>query len=43
MSAQPVNGDGTRPMVRAEGVHKRYGRDEVLKGIDLEVAPGEVL
>jgi polar amino acid transport system ATP-binding protein len=32
-----------RPMVRAEGVHKRYGRDEVLKGIDLEVATGEVL
>jgi polar amino acid transport system ATP-binding protein len=31
------------PMVRAEGVHKRYGHDEVLKGIDLEVAPGEVL
>ena len=22
-----------------QGVHKRYGRDEVLKGIDLEVAP----
>jgi polar amino acid transport system ATP-binding protein len=33
----------TPPMVRAEGVHKRYGRDEVLKGIDLEVAAGEVL
>jgi polar amino acid transport system ATP-binding protein len=30
-------------MVRAEGVHKRFGRDEVLKGIDLEVASGEVL
>jgi polar amino acid transport system ATP-binding protein len=30
-------------MVRAEGVHKRYGRDEVLNGIDLEVAAGEVL
>jgi polar amino acid transport system ATP-binding protein len=30
-------------MVRAEGVHKRFGRDEVLKGIDLEVAAGEVL
>ena len=30
-------------MVRAEGVHKRYGREEVLKGIDLEVAAGEVL
>jgi polar amino acid transport system ATP-binding protein len=31
------------PMVQAEGVHKRFGRHEVLKGIDLEVAPGEVL
>ena len=24
----------TEPMVRAEGVHKRFGRLEVLKGID---------
>jgi polar amino acid transport system ATP-binding protein len=30
-------------MVRAEGVHKRFGRLEVLRGIDLEVAPREVL
>jgi polar amino acid transport system ATP-binding protein len=30
------------PMVRAEGVCKRFGRLEVLKGIDLEVQPGEV-
>ena len=30
-------------MVCAQDVHKRYGRDEVLKGIDLDVAPGEVL
>jgi polar amino acid transport system ATP-binding protein len=30
-------------MVKAEGVHKRFGRLEVLKGIDLEVQPGEVL
>ena len=29
-------------MVRAEAVHKSFGRLEVLKGIDLEVAPGEV-
>ena len=29
-------------MVRAEGVHKSFGRLEVLKGIDLEVAAGEV-
>jgi polar amino acid transport system ATP-binding protein len=31
------------PMVSAEGVHKRFGRQEVLKGITLEVAPGEVM
>jgi polar amino acid transport system ATP-binding protein len=30
-------------MVKAEGVHKRFGRLEVLKGIDLEVRPGEVM
>jgi len=30
-------------MVRAEGVHKRFGRQEVLRGISLEVAPREVL
>ena len=32
-----------RPMVSAQDVHKRYGQDEVLKGISLEVAAGEVL
>jgi polar amino acid transport system ATP-binding protein len=30
-------------MVKAEGVHKRYGRNEVLKGITLEVGKGEVM
>ncbi|GLZ05450.1 ATP-binding protein [Actinomadura sp. NBRC 104412] len=30
-------------MVRAENVHKSFGRLEVLKGIDLEVRPGEVM
>jgi polar amino acid transport system ATP-binding protein len=30
-------------MVNAEGVHKRFGRLEVLKGITLEVMPGEVM
>jgi polar amino acid transport system ATP-binding protein len=29
-------------MVKAEDVHKRFGRLEVLKGVSLEVAPGEV-
>jgi len=31
------------PMVKAEAVHKRFGRNEVLNGIDLEVATGEVM
>ena len=30
-------------MVKAEGVHKRFGRLEVLKGITLEVRAGEVM
>jgi polar amino acid transport system ATP-binding protein len=32
----------SEPMVKAERVRKRFGRLEVLKGISLEVAPGEV-
>jgi polar amino acid transport system ATP-binding protein len=31
------------PMLRLEGVHKRFGELEVLRGIDLEVARGEVI
>jgi polar amino acid transport system ATP-binding protein len=31
------------PMVKSEGVHKRFGRLEVLKGINLEVKRGEVM
>jgi polar amino acid transport system ATP-binding protein len=31
------------PMVQAQAVHKSYGRLEVLRGIDLEVAPREVM
>jgi polar amino acid transport system ATP-binding protein len=31
------------PMVLAEGVHKRFGRLEVLQGISLEVQKGQVL
>src|SRR6266571_4194729 len=33
----------TVPMVKAEAVHKRFGRLEVLKGITLEVQRGEVM
>ena len=31
------------PMVESAGVHKYFGRLEVLKGIDLQVMPGEVM
>jgi polar amino acid transport system ATP-binding protein len=31
------------PMVKAEAVHKSFGRLEVLKGITLEVQPGQVM
>jgi polar amino acid transport system ATP-binding protein len=33
----------SEPMVKAESVHKRFGRLEVLKGVSLEVQPGEVM
>ena len=33
----------SQPMVKAEGVHKSFGRNEVLCGISLEVARGEVM
>ncbi len=32
-----------QPMVRAVGVHKNFGGLHVLRGIDLEVQPGEVM
>jgi polar amino acid transport system ATP-binding protein len=31
------------PLVVAEQVHKRYGRHEVLKGVDLQIGAGEVM
>jgi polar amino acid transport system ATP-binding protein len=31
------------PMVQLKGVHKRFGNLEVLKGVDLDVAKGEVI
>jgi polar amino acid transport system ATP-binding protein len=32
-----------RPIVRIQGLRKRFGDNEVLKGVDLSVAPGEVI
>jgi polar amino acid transport system ATP-binding protein len=36
-----MNGNGS--MLRLEGVHKRFGDLEVLRGIDLDIAKGEVV
>src|ERR671932_293962 len=36
-----TNGNGL--IVRAEDVHKRFGRLEVLKGVSLDVAPRETI
>jgi polar amino acid transport system ATP-binding protein len=33
----------SEPMVRSLDVHKRFGRLEVLRGVNMEVAPGEVV
>lgn len=38
-----MNTDQRTPMVQADRVHKRFGRNEVLRGITLSVAPGEVM
>ncbi|MGU3435002.1 amino acid ABC transporter permease/ATP-binding protein [Actinomycetes bacterium M1A6_2h] len=40
---QPRRAVMTAPMVKAENVHKHFGKVQVLKGIDLEVQPGQVL
>src|SRR5215217_7753783 len=42
LGGRPGPGDGTA-MVKAEAVHKRFGHLEVLKGIDMEVLPGQVV
>jgi polar amino acid transport system ATP-binding protein len=42
-TAVDVPSGAGRAMVQAEAVHKRFGSVEVLKGIDLQVAPGEVM
>jgi polar amino acid transport system ATP-binding protein len=43
MTTAESNKVARAPVVRAEGVSKRFGSLEVLKGIDLEVFPGEVM
>jgi polar amino acid transport system ATP-binding protein len=43
MTTAELSKTARAPVVRAEGVSKRFGSLEVLKGIDLEVFPGEVM
>ncbi|MEN6300510.1 MAG: amino acid ABC transporter ATP-binding protein [Anaerolineaceae bacterium] len=31
------------PIIRVENIHKSYGKDEILKGISLDIAEGEVV
>jgi ABC-type polar amino acid transport system ATPase subunit len=33
----------SEPMLKLEGIHKRFGELEVLRGIDIEIARGEVV
>jgi polar amino acid transport system ATP-binding protein len=41
--AEPASGHADEPAIRVERIHKRFGNAEVLRGIDLTVAAGEVL
>jgi ABC-type polar amino acid transport system ATPase subunit len=43
MSASAAAASAPAPVVKLEGIHKSFGDNEVLRGIDLEVALGEVL
>ncbi|MGH2674708.1 MAG: amino acid ABC transporter ATP-binding protein [Actinomycetota bacterium] len=38
-----MDAGGNGPVVRLQGLHKAFGPLEVLKGIDLEIEPGEVV
>ena len=39
----PVTSPMTSPMILANGIHKRFGANEVLKGVSLTLAKGEVV
>jgi polar amino acid transport system ATP-binding protein len=43
VSAPAAAGRAAEPVIRLEGVHKSFGDNHVLRGIDLEVRSGEVL
>ena len=41
--AAPTVAEQAEPIVQVKGLRKRFGANEVLKGIDLDVQPGEVI
>ena len=43
MTTSPTAGPGDAPVVDIVGLRKSFGEREVLRGIDLTVAPGEVV
>ena len=43
MMADPKTMRADAPLLRARDVHKAFGPNQVLKGIDLDVMPGEVV
>ncbi|WP_245282066.1 amino acid ABC transporter ATP-binding protein [Rhizobium sp. LC145] len=43
MAAVNTKGENAKPLVQARDVHKAFDQLEVLKGIDLDVMPGEVV
>lgn len=43
MTAQDTQTVGTHPLVQVQGLHKFFGDFEALKGIDLDIAKGEVV
>jgi polar amino acid transport system ATP-binding protein len=43
MTGSVPPGDGREVVVRVEGLHKRFGHLEVLRGIDMELHQGEVV
>ena len=43
MAAEPASLPAAAPIVTVNGLRKRFGTNEVLKGIDLAVQPGEVI
>jgi polar amino acid transport system ATP-binding protein len=43
IDAPSAPSSANRPIVQVQGLRKRFGNNEVLKGIDLAVQPGEVI